>query len=465
MFFCCSSNKNDEPIYAVVNKENKKKYRLARAQQKCSRIKRSHSAVYLNIGIEGGKRFSSTLQLANCWRCDTCSIVNTTISDHCFGCEQKLSNTREVLKLASTVDRMSIARCTKCSSRYDYTITPVEQTAPHTVLNNANALLLHHKYELLNYGARKPFCNCPQQPSMISLSQISTYNCVPSTNCERFLGTTVCSSSTSPKRHTSLHESFRTKVSRSVSNDSVTVKPPSSLQMTMAPPETWTCSNCTLVNMCTALVCEACETPYRLDVNKNTKNTNTSVVIKVDNWDEVDDSSSNSNKFLLPKPSYRRSLSEIPQTQFHSHSSNVYSKCGTNRRSLGDGILEAATNKSSSSAPSPSAIEYPTYAKHNALNRMCNSISSNILGSAVPNVRPNSCCDQTFSSGDSKPLYTYIGITEPTGGNSSGHHHLYENHLALKETKLTTTSTSTSTNKDFKSSPIYNKRVQESMYV
>lgn len=423
-----SEDDNDKCIYATVNK--KKILSASSNPVKWNRIRRSHSAVFLNAGIGVGKRFSSIVQLANCWQCDVCTLVNTTVCERCFGCESPVQANREVLKLASTVDRMNIARCKNCSSRYDYTITPVEQPSHHSVINNANALLLH-KYELLNYGTRKPFCNC-SQPSMISLSNISTYNCVPSSNCERFLGAAV---STSPKRHTAIYESFRSKVSRSVSNDSVTIKP--LLKSDMASSETWTCSNCTLVNMSSALICEACETPYRLDVNKNTK-ASPSVVIKVDNWDENDPT----KQYLFPKPSYRRSLSEIPQSQYQSQSTNTY-KTGANRRSLGDGILEAATSKAA-------ALEYPIYAKHNALNRMCNSISSNILGSAVPNARPSTC-------DDSKPMYTYIGISEPsTSDRLTSGHHVYENHAMFKDAKLP---------KDFKPSSVYDKHAPESVYV
>lgn len=448
---------NDTCIYAVVNKANKRKYRELRAQlvrarndaspnflavPKCAQIRRSHSATVipstdsLNNSLNHQPLCASNLHLANFWQCSTCSLINSSTSDVCFGCETVEG---EVLRVAlCTRDKMSMARCKNCSpSRNEFnsytSITPVEQPP----LNNANLLLQKYDDLFHHYGTRKTLCNC-SHPNMISLSNISTFNCVPSSNCDRFLGTAI---NTSPKRHASIYGSFRsssnTKVSRSISNDSVTLKPSlmSSLSVSTpiatssCVPTTWTCSNCTLVNTSTLKICEACETPHRLDVNKNTPTSKTSnsngVLIKVDNWDDKPH-----KPFNLPEPSYRRSLSEIPQVQLHK-----------NRRSLGDGILEAATNSSS--------MEYPIYAKH-TLNRMCNSISSNLLGGTVPPpLRPSSVNETSISS---KPLYSYIGISEPSSNQ------LYENHSVLKETKI-------AASKEFKSSPVYSKRVQESMYV
>lgn len=327
------------------------------------------------------KRYSSSTNLVYHWQCEKCSLKNTTISKKCFGCDSSLKNNPKITHLVHTT-KMNIARCKNCSARYDYNaITPVEQ--PTQSINNTNALLIH-KYQLLNYGARK--CNCPKT-NMISLSSISKYNCVPSTNCDGFLG----SSLSSPKRHTSGFECIRSKVSRSVSNDSMNYK---SESLEARGFETWTCSNCTLVNSCNVLVCEACETPYKPDVNKNA-----SVLIKVDNWDD------NDSQFSLPKPSYRRSFSDLPQFS---------GKSVVNRRSLGDGILEAATGN-------PEDL-YAKPMKHNVLNKMCNSVSSNILGSAVPNARSS-------SYDDSRPLYTYIGISEPAKDEEN---HVYENQLVLR---------------------------------
>lgn len=351
-----------------------------------------------------GKQYSSSTNLAYHWQCEKCSLVNTTSSNECFGCNRSHKNNAEVTHLVRTTN-MNIARCKNCSSRYDYaTITPVEQ--PQSV-NNTNALFIH-KYQLLSYSARK--CNC-SKPNMISLSSISKYNCVPSTNCDGFLG----SSLSSPKRHTSGFDCVRSKVSRSVSNDSMNYK---SESLEARGFDTWTCSNCTLVNSGNVLVCDACETPYKPDVNKNA-----SVLIKVDNWDDND----SSKQFSLPKPSYRRSFSDLPQCS---------GKSGANRRSLGDGILEAAT-------ANPEDL-YAKPMKHNVLNKMCNSISSNILGSAVPNTRPGSC-------DDSKPLYTYIGISEP---EKHAENHVYENQLIMRASQ-----------QDVKSHklPNYDKNAQESM--
>lgn len=447
-----------------MNKANKRKYRELHAQlvrtqndaspnllavPKCAQIRRSHSATVipstdslnnsLNHQTQGENRlYASNLHLANFWQCSTCSLINSSTSDVCFGCETAED---EVLRVAlCTRDKMSMARCKNCSpSRNEFnsytSITPVEQPP----LNNANLLLQKYDDLFHHYGTRKTLCNC-SHPNMISLSNISTFNCVPSSNCDRFLGTAI---NTSPKRHSSIYGSFRssshnTKVSRSISNDSVTTLKPSIMSSlsvstpiatSSCVPVTWTCSNCTLVNTSALKICEACETPHRLDVNKNTPTAKTShsngVLIKVDNWDDKPHKS-----FNLPEPSYRRSLSEIPQVQLHK-----------NRRSLGDGILEAATNSSS--------IEYPIYAKH-TLNRMCNSISSNLLGGTVPPpLRPSSVDGTSIST---KPLYTYIGISEPSSNQ------LYENHSVLKETKI-------AASKEFKSSPVYSTRVQESMYV
>lgn len=369
--------------------------------------------------MEAGKLYSSSTNLAYHWQCQTCSLVNTTISNECFGCERSLKDNPKVTQLVSTADIMNIARCKNCSSRYDYAITPVEHPS---VVNNANALLIH-KYQLLNYGARKSHCNCSQsKTNMISLSSISKYNCVPSTTCDSFLGSSITAS---PKRHTSAFECGRSKVSRSVSNDSMNYK---SDMLEARGFDTWTCSNCTLVNSGNVLVCDACETPYKADVNKNS-----SVVIKVDNWDDND----SSKQFLLPKPSYRRSFSDLPQCSGSS-------KVGVNRRSLGDGILEAATGKS----PVDIYSNAKPISKQNVLNKMCNSVSSNILGSAVPNARPSSC-------DNSKPLYTYIGISEP---NKHINNHVYENQIVLRPPHPDIIKPP----KDFKL-PSYDKNSQDSM--
>lgn len=198
----------------------------------------------------------------------------------------------------------------------------------------------------------------------------------------------------SPKRHTSEFDCIRSKVSRSVSNDSMNYSRCESLETKSF--ETWTCSNCTLVNSVNVLVCEACETPFKPDVNKNS-----SVLIRVDNWDD------NDSQFSLPRPSYRRSFSDLAQCS---------SKTGANRRSLGDGILEAATSN-------PEDL-YAKPIKHHGLSKMCNSVSSSILGSGerVPNARSSSC-------DESKPLYTYIGITEPS---KNVENHVYENQLIVR---------------------------------
>lgn len=377
-------------------------------------LQRSHSDLHRAPDPIGcGRKYCSSTNLAYHWQCLNCSLVNTTVLNECFGCETSLTDNTKVTQLVST-SNMNIARCKNCSSRYDYAITPVE----HPV-NNANALLIQ-KYQLLNIGARKTHCNCPQPKSnMISLSSISKYNCVPSTTCDSFLGSSVL---TSPKRLGSAFECGRSRVSRSVSNDSMNYK---SDMLEARGFDTWTCSNCTLVNSGNALVCDACETPYKPDVNKNS-----SVLIKVDNWDDND----SSKQFTLPKPSYRRSFSDLPQCSS--------SKIGANRRSLGDGILEAATGN----------VDYYSNAKptskHNILNKMCNSVSSNILGSAVPNARASSC-------DDGKPLYTYIGISEPSKHINN---HVYENQLAVRSPQQDIIQPP----KDFKLPP-YDKNTQESM--
>lgn len=377
-------------------------------EQRCTsssaplRFRRSYSDVtgaseYRAAAV--GRRCSSAANLSYHWRCQSCSLVNNTVSRLCFGCESSSADNPKVTQLVST-SNMNVARCKNCSSRYDYAITPVEH--PQPMVNNANALLMH-KYELLNYGStrNRTHCNCPQK-NMISLSSINKYNkCAPSTACDGFLGSSV---SVSPKRHTSALECVRTKVSRSVSNDSMNYK---SDTLEARAFDTWTCSNCTLVNSGNALICDACETPYRPDVNKNS-----SVLIKVDNWDDNNDSSKQPC-LSLPKPSYRRSFSDLP------HCSGL--KVGANRRSLGDGILEAATAKPPALDCYSNAAKPAT--KHNVLNKMCNSVSSNILGSAVPNARASSC-------DDSKPLYTYIGISDPTKHHISNH--VYENQLLLR---------------------------------
>lgn len=329
-----------------------------------------------------------------------------------------LTDDLNITQLTSTFDIMNIARCKNCSSRYDYAITPVEQ--PQSVVNNTNALLIR-KYELINYNSRKQHCHCSQSKNSMVLSNISKYNCVPSTTCDSFLGSSVMAS---PKRHTSTFDCVRNKVSRSVSSDSMNYKSDTLESRTF---DTWTCSNCTLVNSGNALICDACETPYRGDVNKNS-----SVLIKVDNWDDND----SSRQFSLPKPSYRRSFSDLPQCSSSS-------KIGVNRHSLGDGILEAAMGKSTLDCYSNAK----PVNKHNVLNKMCNSVSSNILGSAVPNAQSSSC-------DDSKPLYTYIGISEPTKHVTN---HVYENQLVLRHQQNIIKSP-----KDFKL-PSYDKNNQDSM--
>lgn len=150
-------------------------------ERSCSEIKDISESV-----LDAGKRCFSSLNLINKWQCEKCLIINTTILNKCFGCDNsfKTNSSTKVTHLVSTT-KMSIARCKNCS-RYDYsTITPIEQpNSQPTAVTNTNHLLLN-KYQLLNYGARK--CNC-SKTNMISLSSISRYNCVPSTNCDTFLG-------------------------------------------------------------------------------------------------------------------------------------------------------------------------------------------------------------------------------------------------------------------------------------
>lgn len=163
------------------------------------------------------------------------------------------------------------------------------------------------------------------------------------------------------------------------------------------PMATWTCRRCTLLNNPESIICEACESPFSPDNNSNISR---SVIIKVDNWSDNDALRQPSQSYAHEKPMYRRSFSELPQTQ-NLNTPNL------NRRSLGADILQQSFPKSSTSMTDIQAQ---------------NTISSitNRYGSLNRSTSDISGCEGAMADA----VYTYIGITDPDGGDKG---HLYEN--------------------------------------